>query len=80
MMSGYSANRHPELLLTPHPRTSDNISFLSYPQHPPPSFKVVVIFVSSLSENVTFTNYTPGTRLPVGSRYNQIGHKSEKLQ
>ena len=38
----------PEYLLTPHPRVSDNISFLSY-SHPPNSLKKDVICVSPLS-------------------------------
>ena len=56
MMSGYGGNPiffnkkiqigRPEHLLTSHPPTSDNISFLSYP--PPPPLKVDVICVSRL--------------------------------
>ena len=38
----------PEYLLTPHPRVSDNISFLPY-SHPPNSLKKDVICVSPLS-------------------------------
>ena len=45
----------PEHLLTPHPSTSDNISFLSYSPHPPillPTLKEDVICVSPLTVDI----------------------------
>ena len=66
MVSGHGANtiflikkikikiERPEHSLTPHPPTSDNISFLPYPPPPrlllPPPLKVDVICVSPLKE------------------------------
>ena len=56
MMSGHGRNPiffnkkikigRPENLLTPHPPTSDNISFLSYPSPPtPPQMDVIWSYV-----------------------------------
>ena len=44
-----------EHLLNPHPPTSDNISFLTYPSSPPPPLKVDVICVSALTFLIFFT-------------------------
>ena len=61
MMSGHGGNPiffnkkikigRPEHSSTPHPPTSDNISFLPYPLSPP-FIKVDVICVSPLIENL----------------------------
>ena len=58
-----------ERLLTPHPPTSDNISFLLLPYPPPPPLKVDVMCVSPLNLILADSwNYMPSILVPSSAK------------